>query len=100
MAGGEKLTAQKLAKPAITITSSAFSGQNLNLDLTLSSGANDNVVKIDVFIDGAYKKSFNTGMAKVSLDASSLSVGSHNIEARAYTKFMSCATAATTATKK
>jgi hypothetical protein len=99
MAGGEKLTAQKLTKPAITITSAAFSGQNLNLNLTLSNSTNDNVVKIDVYIDEAYKESFNTGMANVSLDASRLSVGSHNIEVRAYTKFMSCATAATTAVK-
>jgi uncharacterized protein (DUF362 family) len=99
MAGGDKLTAQKLTKPTITITSAAFSGQNLNLELTLSNGANDNVVKIDVYIDGAYKESFNTDMANVSLDASSLAAGSHNIEVRAFTKFMSCATAVATAGK-
>jgi hypothetical protein len=99
MAGGEKLTAQKLTKPAITITSAAFSGANLNLALTLSSGANNSVVKIDVYIDGAYKESFNTGMANVSLDTSSLAAGSHSIEVRAYTQFMSSAAATVTAVK-
>ena len=99
MAGGNKLTTAQLAKPTVTINSAAFSGTNLNLNLTLSSGANDNVVKIDVYIDGAYKKSFNANMANVSFDASSLAVGSHNIEVRAFTKFMSSATAAAAAVK-
>jgi len=99
MSGGNKLTSENLTKPTVTINSAAFSGTNLNLALTLSSGANDNVVKIDVYIDGAYKKSFNTGMANVSLDASDIASGSRNIEVRAFTKFMSCATATATATK-
>jgi len=99
MAGGDKLTSAQLTKPTVTINSAAFSGTNLNLALTLSSGANDNVVKIDVYVDGAYKSSFNTGMANVSLDASSLAAGSHNIEVRAFTKFMSCAVDTKTATK-
>ncbi|MDR2575326.1 MAG: DUF362 domain-containing protein [Treponema sp.] len=99
MAGGVKLTQAQLTKPTVTINSAAFSGVNLNLNLTLSSGANNNVVKIDVYIDGTYKKSFNTDMVNVSLDASSLAAGSHNIEVRAFTKFMSGATASTTATR-
>jgi uncharacterized repeat protein (TIGR02543 family) len=98
-AGGNKLTSAQLTKPSVTITSAAFSGSTLNLALTLSNGADDNVVKIDVYIDGSYKKSFNANMANVSLDASGLSAGSHNIEARAYTQFMSGATATTTAVK-
>jgi uncharacterized protein (DUF362 family) len=99
MAGGSKLKSAQLTKPTVKITSSAFSERNLNLGLSLSTGANDNVVKIDVYIDGAYTKSFNANMTGVLLDASSLSGGSHNIEVRAYTKFMSCATATATATK-
>jgi uncharacterized protein (DUF362 family) len=97
--GGDKLTAAQLTKPTVSITSAAFSGSNLNLALTLSAGAGNNVVKIDVYIDGSYKNSFNTGMANVSLDASSLSAGSHTIEVRAYTKFMSCAAATVGVTK-
>jgi len=99
MAGGDKLTTAQLTKPTVTINSAVFSGSNLNLNLTLSTGANDNVVKIDVYIDGAYKKSFNTGMANVSLDASSLAAGSHNIEVKAFTRYMACATTTTTAVK-
>jgi len=97
--GGDKLTTAQLTKPTVTITSAAFSGSNLDLALTLSSGANNGVVKIDVYIDGTYTQSFNTGMANVSLDAANLAAGSHDIEVQAYTKFMSCATAITTAVK-
>jgi uncharacterized repeat protein (TIGR02543 family) len=97
--GGDKLTAAQLAKPTVTINSAAFSGQNLNLALTLSTGANNNVVKIDVYIDGAYTKSFNANMAGILFDASGLAAGSHNIEVRAYTKFMSCAAATAAAVK-
>jgi uncharacterized protein (DUF362 family) len=99
MSGGEKLTTAQLTKPTLTISSAAFSGSNLNLDLTLSSGANDKVVKIDVYIDGAYNKSFNANMSNVSLDASNIAAGSHNIEVRAFTKFMSVDTKTTTAVK-
>ena len=97
--GGDKITTAQLTKPTVLITSAAFSGSNLDLALTLSSGANNSVVKLDVYIDGAYKKSFNTGMTHVSLDTASLASGSHNIEVRAYTKFMSGAAATTAAVK-
>jgi uncharacterized protein (DUF362 family) len=98
---GKALTAAQKTKPAVTINSAAFSGADLNLKLDLSNGADDKVVKIDVYIDGAYKQSFSAGIANasVSLDASGLAAGSHNIEVRAFTKFMSCATATATATK-
>jgi len=99
MAGGSKLTSAQLTKPAVSITSAAFSGSNLNLTLTLSSGANNSVVKIDVYIDEAYKKSFNANMTNVSLDVADFAAGSHNIEVRAYTKFMSSTTETTTAVK-
>jgi uncharacterized protein (DUF362 family) len=96
---GSAIATANQADPAVTISSAAFSGSNLNLALTLSTGANNAVVKIDVYIDGVYKKSFNAGMTSVSLDASSLAGGSHNIEVRAYTKYMYCETAAATVTK-
>jgi uncharacterized protein (DUF362 family) len=99
MAGGNKLTSAQLTKPTVTINSAVFSGSDLNLILTLSTGTNNNVVKIDVYIDGAYKKSFNTDTANVSLDVSDLAEGSHDIEVRAFTKFMSSATIQITGNK-
>jgi len=99
MAGGDKLTSAELKKPSVSITSAAFSGANLNLALALSSGADDGVVKIDVYIDGVYNKSFNDGMTNVSIDAASLAAGSHKIEVRAFTKFMSCEAAEGAAVK-
>jgi uncharacterized protein (DUF362 family) len=96
---GSQISSAKLAKPTVTINSAVFSGGNLNLGLSLSTGSDNNVVKIDVYIDGEYKKCFNAQMTGVSVDASSLSVGDHSIEVRAFTKYMSCATATTTATK-
>jgi len=97
--GGDKLTSAQLTKPTVSITSAAFSGSNLNIALTLSSGANDSVVKLDVYVDGAYKKSFNTDMANVSIDAASLAAGSHDIEVRAFTRFLSSASANAAAVK-
>jgi uncharacterized protein (DUF362 family) len=96
---GSPISSTNQTKPTVTIASAAFSGSNLNLALNLSSGVNNNVVKIDVYIDGAYKKSFNASMTSVSLDASSLAVGAHNIEVRAYTKYMYCQTATQTVSK-
>jgi uncharacterized repeat protein (TIGR02543 family) len=96
---GSQISAANKAEPTVSINSAAFSGSNLNLALTLSSGANNNVVKIDVYIDGEYKESFNSGMNSVSVDASSLAAGSHNIEVRAYTRYMYCETATTMVTK-
>jgi uncharacterized repeat protein (TIGR02543 family) len=98
---GEKLTAAQKTKPTVSISSADFSGTKLDLNLSLSTGANNTVVKIDVYVDNAYKGSFNTdtGMAGVSLDASSLGSGSHNIEVRAFTKYMFCTTATKTAVK-
>jgi len=101
ISGGNPLTPARLAKPAVTIGSAVFSGTKLNLALNPSTGADNNVVKIDIYIDGTYRGSFNTdtGMTGVSLDASDLAGGSHNIEVRAFTQFMSCATATATANK-
>jgi uncharacterized protein (DUF362 family) len=99
---GSKISSANKTAPTVTISSAVFSGSDLTLDLTLSSGADDKVVKIDVYVDGAYEKSFHTfitGMTSVSFDASSLGSGSHNIEVRGYTNYMYCATAATTAVK-
>jgi len=96
---GSKIQAADKTPPTVTISSAAFSGSNLNLNLTLSTGANNAVVKVDVYIDGAYKESFNTNMTTVSLDASSLAAGSHSIEVRAFTRYMYSATANGTAVK-
>jgi uncharacterized protein (DUF362 family) len=96
---GSQISQANLAKPAVTINSATFSGQNLYLDMALSAGANNKVVKTDVYIDGAYAQSFNANMANVSLDASSLASGSHSVEIRAYTRFMSCAIATATTVK-
>ena len=96
---GSAISTANRTPPTVTINSAAFSGSNLNLNLSLSSGASNNVVKIDVYIDGAYKESFNAGMTSVLVDASSLAGGSHSIEVRAYTNYMYSATAATTAIK-
>jgi len=100
LSGGDPLTTQQLSKPTVTINSAVFSGTKLILNLTLSTGSYDKVTKIDVFIDGVYRKSFNNNMTNVSLDASGLTAGSHNIELRAYTKFMSCDTKTITAAVK
>jgi uncharacterized protein (DUF362 family) len=99
MMPGDKISATKKTKPAVTINSAAFSGPNLNLDLTLSTGADTNVVKIDVYVDGEYAASFKSDMTSAALDASRLTRGSHRIEVRAYTSYMYSATAVATATK-
>jgi hypothetical protein len=96
---GSQISQVNLVKPTVTINYAMFSGENLNVDMALSAGANNKVVKTDVYIDGAYAQSFSVNMASVSLDASSLASGSHSVEVRAYTKFMSCATTASTAVK-
>jgi hypothetical protein len=97
---GTKISATgSTTPPTVTINSAAFSGSNLNLRLALPTGANNTVVKVDVYIDGTYKKSFNGTMTNISLDALSLAAGSHNIEVRAFTKYMYCATATGTAVK-
>jgi uncharacterized protein (DUF362 family) len=94
---GRKISAEKRAKPTVTINSAAFSGSDLNMELTLSTGTNNDVVKLDVYIDGKYTASFKTGMTNISLDASDLDGGQHSIEVRAYTKYMYSATATHTA---
>jgi len=96
---GVKISSAQKTPPTVTINSAEFSGSDLNLNLTLSSGANNTVVKIDVYIDGEYSESFKNGMTSVSLDATDLAAGSHTIEVRAFTNYMYSATATTTATK-
>jgi hypothetical protein len=98
MMPGDKISAAKKTKPTVAINSAAFSGPNLNVNLTLSTGVYDNVVKIDVYIDGKYAASFKSGMTSVSLNTAGIGGGSHNIEVRAYTNYMYSATATATAT--
>jgi hypothetical protein len=97
--GGSAITTAQKTLPTLTINSASFSGANLNLILTPSNGANNNVVKVDVYIDGVYKKSFNTNLTSVSFNTASLASGSHTIEVRAFTKYMYSATATTSAVK-
>jgi hypothetical protein len=94
-AGSAIAAANKNPSRSIVINSAEFSGALLNLSLTPSA----NIVKLDVYIDGIYKKSFNSDMTSVSLNASTLPSGSHNIEVRAFTSYMYCTTASTTAVK-
>jgi hypothetical protein len=96
---GVKLSAAQKTLPTVEINSAAFTKSGLNLNMSLSSGSDNKVVKIDVYINGAYTKSFNAGLTGISLDASSLAEGSHNIEVRAFTEYMYSASAATTAVK-
>lgn len=96
---GRRISAANQAKPAVTINSAAFSGSNLNMALSLSTGANNNVVKIDIYINGKYHNSFNTNMTNISFDTSSLARGTHSIEVRAFTKYMFCSTATATVTR-
>jgi len=96
---GVALTPAKKTPPTVAINSAEFSGTDLNLALTLSNGADNAVVKIDVYIDGLYKASFNTAMTSVSVDATGIAAGSHSIKVLAYTDYMFSATATTTANK-
>ncbi|MDR0456955.1 MAG: DUF362 domain-containing protein, partial [Treponema sp.] len=95
MSGGDKLTAAQLAKPTLSITQAAFSGQNLNLTLDISP----DTVKIDIYIDDIFAGSVNKDMEHIILSAAALSGGSHTIELRSYTQYMCHATASTTAVK-
>lgn len=96
---GGRISQADQVKPTVTINSAVFSGSTLNLDLSLSNGRHDNVVKIDVYVDGAYKASFNTGMNNVSFDVQNLSSDSHTVEVRAFTRYMYSATAHTLANR-
>jgi len=99
LVGGAKISAAQKTPPTVAINSAVFSDSYLNLNLTRSIGASNNAAKIDVYIDGKYAASFKGSMSNVSLDASGLAAGLHNIEVRAYTNYMCSATAATTASK-
>ena len=92
---GNQISAANEATPMVSITTATFSGNDLNMALTLSA----NTVKIDVYIGGVYRNSFNTNMANISMDASAIANGSHNIEVRAFTNFMFSAVATTTVMK-
>ncbi|MDR2964750.1 MAG: DUF362 domain-containing protein [Treponema sp.] len=96
---GRRIPSQNTAKPTVRITSAVFNGENLNINLNLSAGENNKVDKIDIYINGAYQRSFNTNMNNVTINASNLASGAHNIEVRAYTNYMYCTTATTTARK-
>lgn len=96
---GSKIAQADQAKPTVTITSAVFSGPTLTMELELSNGHHNNVVKIDVYIDGAYRASFNTGMNSITLELPNVAAGSRSIEVRAFTRFMYSATAHTLANR-
>ena len=94
--------AQNATVPTITINSAEFSGSTLTLNLALSIGAHDGAVKVDVYIDDAYKGSYDprsNAAVIVSVDATDIAAGSHSIEVRAFNKYMYNAVATETATK-
>jgi len=84
-----RLSAQQLAKPAVTIASAQFTGDNLNLNLNVSS----NTVKVDVYIDNQYISSVNGNLSTIVIDASTITTQtefavSHTITVYAYTNYM------------
>jgi hypothetical protein len=91
--GGKQLTAEQLTQPTVSITSAAFSGQNLNIKLNLSA----NVVKVDIHIDGTYAGSFDE--ADITFNPGNLTSGSKQITVQAFSRYMRQNTASTTATK-
>jgi len=96
--GSTRLTAEQLAKPDIVITSAQFEGQNLNINLNISS----NAVKVDIYIDNKYIRSVNSGLNKIAIDASTITGdagSSHNITVYAYTEYMAYGQASITAIK-
>jgi uncharacterized protein (DUF362 family) len=93
--GGNKLTAAQLTQPTVNITSATFSGQNLNLKLNVS----ENVVKVDIYIDGTYVRSFNGNLADITLDTTGIAGGSKSITVQAFSRFMRQNTASVTASK-
>jgi uncharacterized protein (DUF362 family) len=93
--GGNKLTTAQLNQPTVNISSAAFTGQDLNLKLTLS----DNVVKVDVYIDGTYVRSFNGNLADITVDTTGIADGSKQITVHAFSRFMRHNTASTTTNK-
>jgi uncharacterized protein (DUF362 family) len=94
-AGGSKLTTAQLTQPSVNITSAAFTGQDLNLQLNLSA----NVVKVDIYIDGEYVKSFNGNLTDITFDTAGISGGSKSITVQAFSRYMRQNTASTTASK-
>jgi uncharacterized protein (DUF362 family) len=94
-AGGDKLTAAQLTQPTVNITSAAFTGQNLNLKLNVS----DNVVKVDIYIDGTYLRSFNGNLTNITADTTGIAGGSKSITVQAFTRYMRQNTANAAASK-
>jgi len=95
-----RLSAQQLARPAVTITSAQFDRHNLNLSLRVS----ENTVKADIYIDGIYKESLNNDFNNVTIDISSLNNAartgsSHNVAVYAFTNYMAYSEASVTVTR-
>jgi uncharacterized protein (DUF362 family) len=96
---GSRISQADQAKPTVTINSAVFSGSTLTMEMELSNERHNNVVKVDIYIDGAYRASFNTGMSNISLEVPNVAAGSRVVEVRAFTKFMYSTTAHTLANR-
>jgi hypothetical protein len=93
---GTSQTVHVPEQPTVNITSAAFTGQNLNLNLNVSG----NVVKVDVYIDGKYVRSFNGNLAEtLTADTTEIANGSKSITVQAFTRYMRQNTATASATK-
>jgi len=90
-----RLSAQQLARPTIAITSAEFSGDNLNIKLTVSS----NAVKADIYDGKTLLGSVNNNIANIVIDASTINAGSHVITVRVFTNYMAYAEASASAVK-
>jgi len=94
-AGGTKLQAAQLTQPTVTISSAAFTGQNLNIKTVISAS----VVKADIYIDGNFLRSVNESLDDITVDASKIASGNRQITLRVYTQFMVSNVASLNATK-
>ncbi|MDR0503557.1 MAG: DUF362 domain-containing protein [Treponema sp.] len=86
-----RLSAQQMARPAVSIASAESTEGNLNLNLTVSA----NTVKVDVYIDSKYLQSVNNSFDNIVIDASIIAGAirtfggdSYNITVYAYTNYM------------
>ncbi|MCL2763891.1 MAG: DUF362 domain-containing protein [Treponema sp.] len=92
---GAALTNAQLAKPSLTIQSAVFAGQDLKLNLVVSS----NTIKADIYIGGKYAGSVRDNLNDITIDASKFADGAHEITVYSYTRFMAHAAASAAAVK-
>jgi uncharacterized protein (DUF362 family) len=93
-AGGRRLP-DTPTPPTVAISSAAFEGDTLRMQLNLSA----NTDKIDIYIDGIYVTSVHENMANISLNLQGLPNGQREITVHAFDRFMHGASAVTRVTK-